>query len=264
MVYVNNVAGESVDVLLQDATTNPFEYLLTRELNDVTILSTQDGDSNTVTLSPGHNVVVGNFIEIYVENGSLPYGLRKRFTQQYVVSVSTNVIRFSKHMGFPTSPSIIVSSKRTSANMNVSGTLDTPVVFGIGPPDGFKWDLTRTIGAMILTTNPDDALFGNITKLTNGIFFGREGNLFKGYLVDIRENAGFRGTAFDVNYTTRSTGGGAYGMSYRKSFSGTDKYGVVIRLEGLRNDRFVVYIQDDLTGIVEFQIKVMGHIVTDL
>jgi len=117
--------------------------------------------------------------------------------------------------------------------------------------------------AMVLDSNPDDGLFGNIAKLTNGVFFGTEGDDSQGYLVNVFDNAGFRLSAYDVAYTTRSSGGGSYGMSVRKTFAGQDKYGVAVRLQGLMNEKFVLYAQDDLTGIVEFKIKLMGHLTQD-
>ena len=267
MVHVDNVKGESVDVLIQDPTTPPVEYVLTQELNDVVILNAQSAKDNILVLQAGHNVVPGNYIEVYNEKFIGGYGLLKRFAQLYVVSVNVNTIRTALFIGFdidPTaSPSTIKFSKRMTANLNVSGTIDAPQRFRIGPPNGFKWDLTRTNLGMVLTSNPDDNLFGNLTALVNGIFFGFEGDEAVEYLVDIRRNAGFRGTAYDVTYTTRSSGGGSWGLSMRKSFAGSSKYGVAIRLFGETHDEFVMYIQDDLTLLTEFGLKIMGHIVED-
>lgn len=256
--------GIPLETLSQDPTTPPIEYFLTRVLNDVVITSSQAARTNTVTLEAGHLVVVGDLIEIYNEDAvTIPGMVLKRFAQLRVVSVATNVIRFGQFIGFATSPSTIQFSKRTSFNMNVLGTLDTPVRFRMGPPNGFKWDLTRIIIGMILAGQPDDSDFGDGDQLTNGIFFGFEGDLAEDYLVNILANSGFRGTAYDVNYIVRSQPAGSWGLSVRKSFSGPDKYGVVIRLEGENNDEFVMYVQDDLTDFIEFGMKVMGHIVED-
>jgi len=255
--------GVVQDVAFQDQTTPPVEYFLTRVLNAVVITSTQLAKTNTITLQAGHAVVIGDLIEIYNEEIISPEFTLKRFAQLRVVSVATNVIRFGSFIGFDTSPATIQFSNRTSFNMNVVGTLDVPVRFRMGPPNGFKWDLTRTILAMILEGQPDDSDFGDQDALTNGIFFGFEGDLVEDYLVNILSNAGFRGTAYDVNYIVRSQPAGSWGLSMRKSFSGADKYGVVIRLEGENNDEFVMYIQDDLSDIIEFGVKVMGHIVDD-
>lgn len=261
---VNPVNGrQEVDNHPQDQDTPPVEYFLTRTLNSVTILNPQTSRENTLVLAPGHGVVVGDFIQIhYIDDTQGP-----RYSQLLVVSVVGDTIRTGSFIGYNLDPTNIVLSERTSARMNVVGTIDAPVKFEISPPNGtsqLSWDLTRLIVGMVLDGNPDDSKFGDIVGgVTNGIFFGVESDTSDYYLVNIRVNAGFRGTAYDVNYVTRSTPQGGYGLSVRKSFNGMDKYGVVVRLVGALNEKFVVYVQDDLSQFVDFGIKVMGHIVED-
>lgn len=244
------------DVYVQDQTTPPIEYFLTRYLNDVVITSTALAKTRVINLQAGHGFQPQDFIEIYTE---LPVnGFFKRFEQLRVVSVTATSITVGQYLGIDINPADVVFSRRVTADLNVDGSV-TEQRFSLGAPNGLKWDLTRTIGSMILSGQPDDGLFGNLPALTNGIFFGFENDITQQYLVNIIANAGLRATAYDVTYTTRTVPLGSYGVTYRKSFSGQDKFGVAIRLEGFTNDEFVCYVQDDLTGLIEFRIKVMGH-----
>ena len=182
----------------------------------------------------------------------------RRFVQLAVVDVVGDIITCQPFFGFDVAPANIIFAKRTSRAMNVDGSV-TPVRFSVGPPNGLKWDLARTMITMVVTSNPDDALYGNLAALANGLFFGFENDITQDYLVNVQANAGYRATAYDVEYTTRSSGGGDYGVSIRKSFAGKHHYGVAIRLEGPTNDEFVTYINDNLTAITEHAQKVMGH-----
>jgi len=262
--FVNKASGmQVVENVPQDQDTPPVEYFLTRFLNDVTILNPQASRDNTLVLQAGHVVEVGDFIQIY----HLDEVQGPRYSQLLVTIVNGDTIRVGVFIGYALDPSNIVSSERTSARMNVAGTIDDPIPFLIAPPNGtsgLKWHLTRLMIGMVLDGAPDDSKFGDIAGgVTNGIFFGIEGDAGDYYLVNIRVNAGFRGSAYDVNYVTRSSPQGGYGLSVRKSFNGMDKYGVVVSLDGALSESFVCYIQDDLSDFIEFGIKVMGHIVED-
>lgn len=261
--YLNKILNRRVsDVAVQDQTTPPIEYFLTRELNDVVITNELIRTSNRIELQSGHGFVVDDFIEIYNEDSITPNITLKRYAQLRVVVVDTDTIYVGNYLGFNVDSESLIFSKRTSGNMAVLGSIEAPVKFSVGPPNGLKWDLTRTIVSMVLDSQPDDSEFGDIVGgLTNGIFYGFEGDLFSEYLINIRINSEFRGTAYDVTYQSRSVPTGSYGLCMRKSFAGQDKYGVAIRLNGPNNDRFVIYIQDDLTDIAEFNQKIMGHVV---
>ena len=253
--------GLALDVAVQNQFSPPVEYFLTQSLNDVTIVSPAGAKTKILELSPGHGVVIGNYIEIYSET---PIGelILKRFVQLCVVDVNINTITVQPFIGSDLDPVNVLSAVRVTRAMNVDGSI-TPVRFSIGPPNGIKWDLTRTMIVMVTGSNPDDALYGDLPQLANGVFFGFENDFTQDYLVNIQANAGYRGTAYDVNYTTRSSGSGDFGVSVRKSFAGREHYGVTIRLEGPTNDEFVVYVNDSLLGLTEHGQKVMGHIVED-
>ena len=145
--------------------------------------------------------------------------------------------------------------------MNVLGTFGAPIKFQTYPPNGLKWDLTRFIADMILTSGADDGKFGNLAQLANGEYFGFESPAFTQYALTVFDNGDFRSSAFDVLYTSRSGGGGDFGMATRKTSSGQDKLGVTVRLDGALSDTFNKYTQDDLQLLIRYRIKIMGHIV---
>jgi hypothetical protein len=184
-----------------------------------------------------------------------------RCNQFAVVGISGNNISITPPLPYDLDVTKIETSKRVNVNMSVIGSFLSPQKFETRPPNGLQWDLTRFIGDMILTSLADDALFGNIPALQNGIFYGFEGDNFTEYQLAVFDNGGYRASAFDVQYTTRSGGGGDFGLTVRKTSAGMDKMGVAIRLDGLTNDKFVKYIQDTLVTIPRYRIKIMGHVV---
>ncbi len=248
------------DVNKQDQSTPPVEYWLTQSINAVTLVGDYVIGDNVLTFSAGHGFVVGNFVEIRYDDSTANNIVR--FLQLEVLAVNVNDITVTPYVDFDLTNANIESAERVTADMNVLGTLIAPQRFSIRSADNLEWDVTRLMIGMILSSGGDDGKFGNLTALTNGVFFGFEvgypSTVAARYLVNIKANAGFRTTAYDVTYTTRSGGGGDFGMSVRKSFNGADKYGVVIRLEDNTQD-FVIYIQDDLQLLNEFRIKIMGH-----
>jgi hypothetical protein len=260
--------GSPVDVANQDQTTPSIEHFLYRELNDVVILNPLTKGQNTIDLSTGHGFTVPltykEYLNVYYEDPDLPGALGSRFNQFAVVAVNGDTISITPSMPYDLDTAKITSSKRVNVNQSIdAGSLVTPIKYKTRPPGNTKWDITRFIIDMILTSAGDDGKFGNLPPLTNGVFFGFEGDLFTEYLLAIFDNGGFRATAYDVQYTVRSGGAGDFGMAVRKTSAGMDKLGVAVRLEGETNDHFVSYVQDALTGIVRYRVKIMGHIVED-
>jgi len=245
------------------------EHFMWEELNDVTIVSaTLDG--KTVTLDPGHGFLnpVGldvDYLNIHYVNPLDPSFVGVRFSQHNVISVTGDNIEITPPLGYALIPVDVESSKRVNVNMNVLGTRANPVEFQSYPPNGQIWDLRRMIPDMILTSAGDDGLFGNIEALTNGEYFGFEGQLagVNFYILSIFDNGSFRATGYDVTYVPRSGGGGTQGMAVRKTFAGLEKSGVIVKVNGATDDRAVKITQDDLTGLARYRIKLMGDISDD-
>lgn len=253
---MSGIFKKTQDISWQDQTTFPIEQYLSYKLNDVIVTADIPTKSRTILLQAGHSFIVGEYIEICHLSG----GFRPVCYHSRVTSVSALSITVGKPIGFPIVVSNILSAKRTTTNLNVDGSV-TPFKFDIEPPNGTaRWDLTRTIMTLQCSGQPDDSKFGDIAGgILNGIYFGIENDRFNGYLVNIIDNAGFRGMAYDVIYVARTLPAGSYGIAIRKTFAGQEKYGVAIRLNGAINEKFVCYVQDNLSTLLEFRIKLMGH-----
>ena len=262
------------DVFIQDQTSPAFEHYLYEILNAVVIANNSAKGANQLTLSGGHNFVdplnfaVDYIVIHYIDQDQPTDALKYRFYQGRVIDVTANVIDLGIHIPFAIDTTKIDAAWRVNTNMALAvGTFANPVRFFTTPVNGIKLDMTRVMIDMIATAEADDGKFGGGTPLVNGMFFGFEGDNFTEYLVNIIDNGGFRSTAFDVNYTARTVPAGSYGVSTRKTFSGQDKYGVTIRLDGSAHDQFVAYIQDDMTlsarELDRLRIKAMGHLVVD-
>lgn len=255
------------DVNLQDQTTPPIEHYLYQELNDVVITGTPVKGTNILTLQAGHNFVapvgfIREHLNIHYLDMTLPQALGMRFNQFTVIAVDGNNISITPPLPYDFILSNVETTKRVNTNMNILGTFANPVKFETRPPNGQQWDLTRLMPDMILGTGGDDGKFGNIAGgIDNGEYFGFEGDLFTEYQVSIFDNGDLRSTAFDLTYPSRSGGSGDFGMGTRKTLAGQPKSGVAVRLDGANNDKFVKYTQDDLTSIVRYRIKIMGHVV---
>ena len=257
-----------MDINLQDQTTPPIEHFLYQELNDVVITGTPTKGTNVLTLQAGHNFVAPSgfnkdYLNIHYIDYNLPLALGMRFNQFAIVAVSGNDITITPPLPYDFSVAKVETSKRVNVNMNVIGTISSPIKFQTTPPDDQDWDLTRIMPDMILTSGGDDGKFGNIAGgLTNGEYFGFEGDVYTEYQVNIFDNGDLRSTAFDLTYPTRSGGSGDFGLGTRKTLAGQSKSGVAIRLHGNHNDKFVKYTQDDLSSLPRYRIKVMGHVVS--
>lgn len=258
-------AGAVKDANLIENSNPSVEHFLYEELNTVTILSVSP-DGKTVTLSPGHgflNPVTFNsdYLNIHYIDPDIPGFAGRRFSQHSVRAVAGDVIEITAPISYILVPAKVEKSMRVNVNMGVLGTRGAPAIFETTPPTGQSWALRRFIGDMILTSAGDDGLFGNLSRLTWGEYFGFESDLFKEYNLAIFDNGGYRATGFDLLYPIRSGGGGNSGMSFRKTVSGQEKSGVIIILESEFNDKLVKYTQDDLTGLERYRVKIMGNII---
>ena len=105
----------------------------------------------------------------------------------------------------------------------------------------------------------DDATFAGQPALTNGIVLrvtnGSYNNIF-----NAKANGDLAIRSGDMYYVEADKFG-VYGYRTRRTFSGQDKNGVTIRLDGDHGDRLGIIIQDDLTDLSEFKTCVQGHVV---
>lgn len=259
--------SSSKDVNIQDQTSPPVEYFLTHKIADVQIAANVSLESHYIDLVSGHGFTVNEFIEIKYNDGLN----RPRHFQAIVAAVNVDQITVMPSLDFDLDTAFVVSAKRCDADFSnyPAATVDNPVEFDLSPVDGLSYDLTAITVGMILGTQPDDGLFGNIPKLPFGIYFGfkvfdgiTESNVF--HNANVQDNSDFRAYCGpqNVQYTVRSGGGGDFGLSAEKKFTGMDNYGVAVRMTG-NNQYFYVSLHDDVSGIDRLRMKVRGHIVEE-
>jgi hypothetical protein len=148
--------------------------------------------------------------------------------------------------------------------MNVSGTLAAPEIFSLRaaePPGGIDVtiDITRIILHGECTATPTLGEFGDLNKLTNGLVFrrtdGTNQNIF-----NVKSNLDLAGIAYDFEiYDASVSSQGLNGFTCRLTFAGQNKMGVAIRIG--KNEDIEMLVQDNLTGLVSFQVTVEGHVV---
>lgn len=251
-VFLKNLTsdGQSLDVYIQDQTTDSFSNYLLRDLGSVTLALPTEVDDISITLVGGHGTQVGEMICIKQD---------MRCFQARVLSVDTNVIGLDSPLDYDFSTSAI--AHRGSFNMVVDGST-TPVIFQISPTGlqaGARVDITRLIGIIEDDSAMDSGKFGGITALTKGIVLRKKNGTYKN-LFNAKSNGGIINQTFDVSYDEKAPAG-VYMFRFRKVFAGQSEMGVTIRLNADDDDALQVIIQDDLSALTRFSIIAQGHIV---
>jgi len=136
------------------------------------------------------------------------------------------------------------------------GTLAAPQEYVTGPEVGEVWHLTRLLFSLTHGTAGDLGLFGNLPALTNGVVLRARINGQYATFTNWKTSADMKDDMYDVDFSFRSTGGGTYGTSGRGTFLNA---GAVIRLDGTTGDQVEVYIQDNISGLLTFTMKLQGH-----
>ena len=219
----------------------PLDLYFTKVLNDTTLAAPSVVDDNDITLAPGHGGVIGNEIDVSSTlNGS-------HFMQSQILNVVGDVITLDTPSNriYTVADTVVAISYD---NMNVDGSV-TPVVFSVKPLINQSGDFYRIIVRMTDNVDMDFETFGGITALTNGVVVRvNEGNGNYRTIVNFKSNGDIENFSYDSNYFTNKAGG-VRGFSSRMTFNGKAKHGVVIRLDGARDESLEIVVQDDLTGL---------------
>lgn len=148
---------------------------------------------------------------------------------------------------------------KTLVDMNVSGTLASPQSFKSMPRAGEIWHLLSILIEITHTTAGDNGLFGNLPALINGVVLRRYDGLTGTFstLTNWKINGGIVTDTGNVAYAPRSGGGGAYGTNAYGDFK--KNAGATIYLNGTNGDYFEMLVQDDLTSLSRFRVKLQGH-----
>jgi len=250
------ILGGVVDVKIQDQTTEMIDLHLSKSVQSIDIVTNTSIDDRTITISSDAEPTNGNTL-------CLKEGVA--FYQGEIISHVANGDNWDITLDTPLDYAYTIAGgcSERSINLAVDGSV-TPQIFTLSPVGlraGTKWDITRILGSMLDGDSMDDAKFGGISALTNGVVFRKKDGTYKN-IFNVKSNSDIAAHMYDITYADKAAAG-TYGLRFRRSFGGQDKAGVVIRLETDNGDEFQAIIQDDLTGLTNFQLIAQGHIVED-
>jgi len=137
------------------------------------------------------------------------------------------------------------------------GTLADPQEYSAGPPPGEVWHITNLTLAMGHSSAGDFGLFGNIAALTNGVILRVKIGGNSGTLTNWKTSGEIDVDTGAVSFHARSGGQGTHGTAANGAFK--TRTGAVMRLDGDKGDQFIVDVQDNITGLIFWNMKVQGH-----
>jgi hypothetical protein len=249
--------GGSLDVNIQDQSSELISVYLGEMISMLTVLTNTAKDDVSIDLeTTGATPLIGDFICLQEDS---------KITQSEVITVTPiagNQYTIGISIPLDYAYTTLSGCMLLDVDMDKDGS-STPISFQVSPKPGTRWDITRMMTSMVLSSSGDDGLFGNLPAITNGVYFRKEDSSESNNLFNAKENSDFAIEGFDVAYPIRSGGQGSHGMRSRITWGGQSKQGVVIRLDGTTGDAFVAVVRDNLTGINKFRVKVQGHVVED-
>ena len=150
--------------------------------------------------------------------------------------------------------------EEVATNMAVAGSISSPVSFKLIPDTEQTWHIVRFLLAMVHSTSGDDSRFGDIAGgLTNGCVlrgYNAEAGLYRTF-TNWKSNFDIKMDMFNLPNTDKA-GAGNFGTNGRGSIR--DGTGASPRLVGANDDYLELLVQDDLTGLIKFNLKGQGHI----
>ena len=209
-------------------------------------------DDYTITVANGAVFTVGDYIKIDTT--------AQESTFAKITIIATNVLTLDRRLDNAHIIGDIVTKVIIDmATTGQTGTLAAPQIYMAGPPSGEVWHITRLLFTMVHGTAGDLGLFGNLTALTNGCLFRAYNDGAYRILTNWKSSADFKVDMYDVDFDSRSSGGGQYGTSGRGTFANA---GTVLRLDGTTGDQIQLYVQDNITALDLFEMKIQGHVET--
>jgi hypothetical protein len=235
--------GDSgVAIYIQDQTTGVLDIPFLLPLNTTLLAADTVVNDNEITLTAGHNTIIGNRVEMAdTTNGSWFY-----------VGIALNVVGDVITMDSP-APRVFTTANTLvligSNLMNVAGSIATPVVFEVAPTPQQIGDIVRVILTITGNSAMDFESFGDIPALTNGcVLRVNNGDGTYRNIYNFKDNNDIAAYAFDTGYF-ENNGGNLRGYQARLTWGGQSKHGVVVRLDGSLGETIELVIQDDLTAL---------------
>lgn len=204
-------------------------------------------DDRTVTVADVTGFVAGLIVVLITPTSEFYFARQLGAPAGNVISLDTPIDKV-----FVIGSTVV----KGSSQMNVDGSV-TPQIFTFGPfPLTVGIDVVRFTGYIQDGTAMDDAKFGGIPALINGMVLRKTDGISQN-LWNAKSNNELAVLAGgDFNYTDKAPAG-SFGARFRVTYGGNDKHGTVIRV--VNSDFLQIIIQDDLTDLEAFYMNVQGH-----
>lgn len=207
--------------------------------------------TSTIVLTSAVGFAIGD--ELKIENG----------VQEPVFFFIINLVGTTVTLDTPTSidhlagtPVIKIYTNIAQPGVTTTASIAAPVIYGSHVHSGTIVHITSMTIIMTDGSAMDFTTFGGITALTNGCVLEATTNGVTGSYTNWKSNSDMDTDAFPVRYQTK-VGGGLYGLSAIYNIKESTES--IVYLNGTLGDSFKILIQDDLTGLTSFKIKLQGH-----
>jgi hypothetical protein len=254
--FVNVGANGHLDVSVGDQTTPPLIINFSSSDYQPTLTADTNIGDTTITVSDATGFVAGTHIIL-----ANPLTGRYYFGHQ-VGAIATLTVTLDTPLDYAFDAAFTEVSVG-SHDMTVAGSLASPIVFSVRAGEQTDVPTTVDITRIILTCTDDTSVdftkFCGGTTLTNGIVLRRTDGTTQN-IFNAKSNIDLANIMYDFTVFSSSVGQqGIDGFMGRLTFAGQNKMGVAIRL-GPGED-LELLIQDDLTGLVSFEVIAEGHVV---
>jgi len=204
-----------------------------------------------ITLTSAVGFAIGD--EIKVENGSQePLFFTIRNLVGTVVTLDSP-ITFEHAIGTSVTK---IYTNLAQAGLTTAASIASPIIFTSHIPTGTIVHVTEMTVVMTDASAMDFTTFGGTTALPNGCVLGAISNGVYGSYTNWKRNLDLDSDAFPVQYQSK-VGGGEFGLS--AVYSIKDSTDAIVYLNGALGDKFEAFIQDPLTALTTFKIKLQGH-----
>jgi hypothetical protein len=133
--------------------------------------------------------------------------------------------------------------------------------FFILPPENEIWQIERLMVSVFSDNGFEPDTYGNLSPLPNGLILDKRMGTDNVVIditssVPIKDNKGWAILAYDAK--VNQWGKDKELLSCRFTFA---KTGGVLRLNGNKNERLILTVSDDLTGLLSHRFFIQGHII---
>lgn len=241
----DNVFYQSV--IIEQGHYSIFNHYFNLETAVETTTSSQTlADSKTINVVDATGFVIGDKVDIH-EAGVHVHTYRE------IVNIAGTTITLNAAIDKDLPIGSLI--EQTNFNMAVDGSA-TRKIYTMKPGLNEVVNITRLLIQIVDGKAADDSKFAGEATLVNGVHIRKNINNTKYETVAIwKSNKDLKEDMYDVVYSNKA-GGGNFGVSGRWTIT---KAGAVINLDATKNEWLECIIQDNLSILVDFQIKAQGY-----